>query len=189
MTRRSFAFDLGLQPDSLVKRQSPTGASGSLGEGVATRANTTELNYLSPGYTIGNVAGSLSNKSSDTSLVHQNGQIEYNTHNMYGSMMSEFSREAMLNRRPGLKTLVITRSTFLGAGRFVGKWLGDNLSNWQQYRESISGVLGFAAIQNMPVVGAVCSRFRCRQCCSYSCRTSAALATIQLRRFALVGHR
>jgi alpha-glucosidase len=49
-------------------------------------------------------------------------------------MMSSVTRNALEARRPGKRTLVITRSTFAGAGSQVGKWLGDNLSTWWHYR-------------------------------------------------------
>ena len=112
-----------------------------------------ERDLLDPAYMLDNAAGSLSNRTIHTDAVHANGLVEYDVHNLYGIMMSTVSRAAMLARRPRRRPLVITRSTYAGAGATVGKWLGDNLSEWEFYRISIGQMLDFSALFQMPMVG------------------------------------
>ncbi|KAF4550918.1 putative glycosyl hydrolases family 31 protein 1 [Elsinoe fawcettii] len=108
---------------------------------------------INPAYKIENSAGSLSNLTLNTDLVHTNGLTEYDVHNLYGHTMSIISRGAMQQRREGLMPLVLTRSSFPGTGKYVGHWLGDNTSDWINYLRSIAQMLDFISLFQVPYVG------------------------------------
>lgn len=81
--------------------------------------------FIRPPYMIQNGAGpTLADGTADTDVVQSGGYVQYDTHNLYGAMMSSHSHNAMRARRPDNRALVITRSTFAGSGRDVSHWLG-----------------------------------------------------------------
>lgn len=80
---------------------------------------------IRPPYMIQNGAGpTLADSTADTDLVQSGGWVQYDTHSIYGSMMSTASYNAMRTRRPDDRALVITRAMFAGSGRDVSHWLG-----------------------------------------------------------------
>jgi len=111
-------------------------------------------NLLQPAYAIANTYGpALSARTLQTDLIQANGASVYDQHNMYGSMMSTASHNALLSRRPDSRPLVITRSTFAGAGAHVGHWTGDNAATWDHYRWAIQQIQEFAGMFQIPMVG------------------------------------
>jgi len=93
----------------------------------------------------------LADKTLCGDAVHHMGN-HYDVHNLFGWSQSEPTLRAV-EEATGSRALVLSRSTFVGSGRWAAHWLGDNFSNWENLRRSIVGVLQFNQF-GIPLVGA-----------------------------------
>ena len=88
-------------------------------------------------------------------------------HNLYGGSMTRAAGEAFADLRPGQRTLLYSRSSFIGSHRYGGIWLGDNKSSWAQL---------LANIQMMPSVQMCGFLYSGADLCGFSCDTTPDLA-------------
>ncbi len=62
---------------------------------------------------------------------------------MYGFREGYASRQALEERYPNKRPVIISRSSFASSGRYHSHWLGDNDSTWKSMWFSIPGMLNF----------------------------------------------
>ncbi|CAG7733772.1 unnamed protein product [Allacma fusca] len=105
-----------------------------------------------PPYVPGIWGGNLADKTACADHQIEKGS-QYDTHNLYGWLESEPTRAGTLAANPGKRSFVLSRSTFIGSGKWVSHWLGDNFSQWDNMRYSIIGMLQFNQF-GIPFVGA-----------------------------------
>ncbi|KAH6847769.1 glycosyl hydrolases family 31-domain-containing protein [Chaetomium sp. MPI-CAGE-AT-0009] len=132
-------------PPQPHRRQSPSPGGHKLG--------LPDRDLLSPTYHIASHRGALSAFTLYTNTTNADGTHQYDTHNLYGSMMAAATHRALVARSPHKRPFVLTRSTFAGAGAHAAHWFGDNASTWAHYRAAIRQLLAAAAVHALPMVG------------------------------------
>ena len=78
---------------------------------------------------------SLSNHPDDFKLFFHrsdHGRINHHqVHNLYGHLMTKAASESIDRIMCGKRTLLLTRASTVGTGRYAGIWTGDNHSWWE----------------------------------------------------------
>ncbi|VDI64771.1 lysosomal alpha-glucosidase [Mytilus galloprovincialis] len=97
------------------------------------------------------ITGDMTDKTLCTS-AQQHLSSHYNLHSLYGHFEAKATYETLMRIR-GKRSLIISRSTFAGSGKYTGHWTGDNHSTWADLIYSISGIINFNMF-GIPMVGA-----------------------------------
>ncbi|XP_014841756.1 PREDICTED: sucrase-isomaltase, intestinal-like isoform X2 [Poecilia mexicana] len=83
----------------------------------------------------------------------------YDVHSLYGYSMVLATEKALQQVFGSNRTLMLTRSSFPGVGKYSGHWLGDNGANWNDIKWAIPGMLEFGLF-GIPYIGAdICGFF------------------------------
>lgn len=119
---------------------------------------------------IGGAMGLMNSPADYASFYHEVGgqKVRHDqVHNLYGGSMTRAAGEAFADLRPGQRTLLYSRSSFIGSHRYGGIWLGDNNSSWAQL---------LANIQMMPSVQMCGFLYSGADLCGFSYDTTPDLA-------------
>jgi len=71
----------------------------------------------------------------------QEAGIHYNLHNMFGHTEGIATQHGLQALFPDKRNIIISRSTFMSSGRYVGHWTGDNFATWEDLKYSIASTI------------------------------------------------
>jgi len=80
----------------------------------------------------------LEDKSMSLDAKHSDGQLELNHHSLFGFLQGIPSYQYFEENNK--RAFIISRSTFVGQGKYTSHWLGDNYSGFDHLRQSVAGI-------------------------------------------------